>query len=105
MTTIFLAIWPKLRFCGQNGQTKFDHDHSQNSKLSVVKMVYQNFIMTISTIPDFLLLKFVLIVEIVEISVNFDHNHLENPKVLWSLSGRTPPPKLFKYVDVKVLSK
>jgi hypothetical protein len=40
---------------GQNGQTKFDH--SQNSKISVVKMVNPNLIMTITKIPDFLLLK------------------------------------------------
>jgi hypothetical protein len=54
----------------QNGRTKFDHYYSQNTKISVVKMVNPNYIMTISTIPDFLVVEFV---EIVEISVNFDH--------------------------------
>ena len=69
----FLTIWPNSSFYGQNGQANFDHDHPQISKIFMVKMVNPNMIMTISTIPDFLLLKFLKFVEIVEISVNFDH--------------------------------
>jgi hypothetical protein len=68
MTTIFLTIWPKLTFYGQNGQANFDHYHPQNSKIFMVKMVNPNLIMTISTIPDFYVVE---IFEIVEISVNF----------------------------------
>ena len=57
----FLTILPKLSFDGQHGQANFDHDHPQNSKIFMVKMVNPNFIITISTIPDF------LVVEIFEI--------------------------------------
>jgi hypothetical protein len=59
-----------LRFYGQNGEAKFDHDHPQNSKILMVKMVNPNLIMTISTIPDFLLLNVLKFVKIVEISVD-----------------------------------
>jgi hypothetical protein len=71
--------------------------------------------MTISIIPDFLLLKFLKLVEIVEISVNFDHDHLiikwyyghgenchfnhdylENSKVSWSWSDLPHPPPLIQ---------
>jgi hypothetical protein len=61
------------KFFGQNFQSKFDHDHPQDNKIFIAKMVnYTNFIMTISIISNFLLmlLKFV---SMVEISVNIDH--------------------------------
>jgi hypothetical protein len=43
----FLIIWLKLKFYGQNGQANFDHDHFQNFKIFVVKMVNPNSIRTI----------------------------------------------------------
>ena len=52
MTAIFGHL-TELKFYGQNGQTKFDHDHPQDYKIFMVKMVNPNLIMTISTIPDF----------------------------------------------------
>jgi hypothetical protein len=93
----------KLRFYDENGEANFDHDNSQDSKIFMVKMVNQNLIMTITTIPD------IFVPEIVEISVNFDHlmikmvcghgrnghfdhDHLENPKVSWSWSDVCRPP-------------
>jgi hypothetical protein len=73
MTTIFLTMWQKLSFYGQNGQANFDHDHPQISKIFMVKMANPNLIITISTIPDFLLLKFLKFVETVGISVDYEH--------------------------------
>jgi hypothetical protein len=57
MIMIFDYLATELRFYGQNGETKFDHDHSQNSKISVVTMANPNLIMTITTVQVFLLLK------------------------------------------------
>jgi hypothetical protein len=58
---------------GQNGKSKFDHNHPQNCKNFMVKIFNPNSILTISPNPDFLLLKLLKFVENVEISVNFDH--------------------------------
>jgi hypothetical protein len=57
----------QLRCLGQNSQSKIDQDYPQNYEILMVKMVDSNSIMTISTIPDY------FVVEIVEISVDFDH--------------------------------
>jgi hypothetical protein len=54
---VTFSILAKLRFYGQNGRSKFDHDHPQDYKIFMVKMVNPNLIMTMSTIPDFYLLK------------------------------------------------
>jgi hypothetical protein len=62
MTTIFFDNLAKLRFYGQNGQSKFDHDHPQEKKFMVI-MVNPYLIITISTIPD------IFVVEIVEIGI------------------------------------
>jgi hypothetical protein len=104
----------KLRHYGKTGQSKFDHDHPQDYKIFIVKMVNRNLIMTISTISDFSSLKLLKFAAIVEISVDFyhltmtnwwwkwyyghgqsgnlDHDHMENLRVLWSWLD--PPPHL-----------
>jgi hypothetical protein len=56
----------KLGNYGQNGQSKLDHDHPQDYKILMVKIVNPNLIMTVSTIPNYFVVE---IFEIVEISV------------------------------------
>jgi hypothetical protein len=63
MTTIFDHL-VKLRFYDLYGQSKFDHDHPQDYKIFIAKMVKPNLITTISTIAKF------FVVEIVEICRN-----------------------------------
>jgi hypothetical protein len=101
----------KIEFLySQNGQASFDLDHPKNSKIFMVKMVNLNLIMAISTIPDYLSLKFLEFVEIVEIFVNFDHLTM----TIWEIRsfyghvhGRTPPPQhlvreKYRYKIIKV---
>ena len=56
----------------------------------MVKMVNLNLIRTIFKIPNFLLLKLLKFVEIVETSLNFDHSTMtitfNDKMVLWSTS-------------------